>query len=579
MLAGPIFSREALTAPRKFRHFLLRSGYVVALFVLMYTTRQATIGFQDVRNVGDVSRFGSLVFSVFCMIQLSIVMFFALLFTAGNVAQEKDRQTLIMLLMTDLRDREMVLGKLGASLLVVGVLIAASIPVFCLLHILGGVSLAQVGWAIGICAVTGLAAGSWGALVAFWKEKTFQTLAISVLGVVAFLGVVEGIVLITGANSSVGSVVALFNPFRAMFGILNPLADPDVKVPAISAMAPVATLLGLAIALSLFTIARLRVWNPSRFAMIRNEEDTDGETRVKHRRIWNNPVIWREMRTRAYGRKVILIKLAYIAIAAFVGFYFAKSAVTGETSERIMGMISPQGFGFVGLGVISLMLINAQTVTSLTTERDTKTLDLLLCTDITAKEFVFGKLFGSLYNVKELILIPLILLGYFFAKRMVPSLTIENTIYVVFGFLVLVVFTAMLGLHAGLSHENSRSAIANSLGTIFFLFIGIFIFMILLVEARSSFVLQFQSFLVFIGVGSIALYASLTHKNPSAALTMAAGLLPFLTFYAITEFLLDGNLGVCMWISLAYGFTTVAMLVPAISSFDSALGRSTVDNG
>jgi ABC-type transport system involved in multi-copper enzyme maturation permease subunit len=579
LFAGPIFSREALTAPRKMRHFLLRSGYVAALFVLMYTTRQATIGFQDVRNVGDIARFGSLVFSVFCMVQLSIVMFFALLFTAGNIAQEKDRQTLILLLMTDLRDREMVYGKLGASLLIVGVLIAASLPVFCLVHILGGVSLAQVGWAIAICAATGLAAGAWGALVAFWKDKTFQTLAISVLGIVFFLGVVEAGVAVTGADSAIGSLFALLNPFRAMFGILNPLANPIVKAPTVFALAPVLTMLGLAFLLTLFTIKRLRVWNPSRVNMIRNEEGADGQSRVRHRRIWNNPVIWREIRTRAYGRKVILIKLAYITIAAVVAFYFAQSATAGDTGERILGMISPQGFGFVGLGIISLMLINAQAVTSLTTERDAKTLDLLLCTDITAKEFIFGKLFGSLYNVKELILIPLILVGYFLANRMVPGLTEENTVYVFVGFLVLVVFAAMLGLHAGLSYDNSRSAIANSLGTIFFLFIGIFIFMILLVEADSSFVLQFQSFLVFIGVGSIALYASLTHKNPSAALTMAAGLLPFLTFYAITEFLLGGNLGVCMWISIAYGFTTVAMLVPAVSDFDSALGRTTIDNG
>ena len=88
-----------------------------------------------------------------------------------------------------------------------------------------------------------------------------------------------------------------------------------------------------------------------------------------------------------------------------------------------------------------------------------------------------------------------------------------------------------------MSFERSRTAIANSLGTIFFLFIGIFIFMLLLVEARSSFAQQFASFVVFILAGSIALYSSLSHKNPSAALMLSAGMLPFLTFYAITEFL------------------------------------------
>ncbi len=117
MFAGPIFSREALTTPRRVRHFLIRSGYVAGLFVLMYTAGQATFGWQQVRSLGDVAHFGALIFQLFSLLQLTLVLFFAMLFAAGNVAQEKDRQTLILLLMTDLRRREMVLGKLLASLL------------------------------------------------------------------------------------------------------------------------------------------------------------------------------------------------------------------------------------------------------------------------------------------------------------------------------------------------------------------------------------------------------------------------------------------------------------------------------
>ena len=41
---------------------------------------------------------------------------------------------------------------------------------------------------------------------------------------------------------------------------------------------------------------------------------------------------------------------------------------------------------------MSLMLINAQAVTAFTSERDGKTLELLLMTDVTAKEFIYGKL-------------------------------------------------------------------------------------------------------------------------------------------------------------------------------------------
>ena len=188
MFAGPIFSREALTTPRRLRHFLIRSGYVAGLFVLMYTAGQATFGWQQLRSRGDVAHFGSLIFQVFSLLQLTLALFFGLLFTAGNIAQEKDKQTLILLLMTDLRSHELVLGKLFASLLLPIVLLATSVPVFCVTQVLGGVAMEQIVSSLALCAAATVAAGAWGALVAFWRDKTFQTLAVCVLGLVFGLG-------------------------------------------------------------------------------------------------------------------------------------------------------------------------------------------------------------------------------------------------------------------------------------------------------------------------------------------------------------------------------------------------------
>lgn len=59
----------------------------------------------------------------------------------------------------------------------------------------------------------------------------------------------------------------------------------------------------------------------------------------------------------------------------------------------------------------------------------------------------------------------------------------------------------------------------------------------------------------------------------------AAVILPFGTFYAITAFLLGNTLGVSLMVAFAYGFPTIAMLVPAVSEFDVALGRTTLDKG
>lgn len=618
LFAGPIFSREALTSPRQLRHFLIRSGYVAALFVLMYTAGQAMFGWQQVRSMGDVARFGSLVFQIFSLVQLSLVLFFALLFGASSVAQEKDRQTLILLLMTDLRNHELVLGKLFAGLLIVMVLVLASMPVLFLVVLLGGVGIDQVLWSLAICAAAAVTAGSWGLLVAYWREKTFQTLAISVLGFVILLGLVEGLVVAFGAlgNGSSGAHwaahwaahwIGLLNPYRVLLGVLNPLSDRVRLEPAhVEAWDFLLVMAAATVAINGVTMLRLRVWNPSRSfggATGWAEEPAGAGTEAvgatpnlaaagsisvkparsvrrgtpRARKIWANPVVWREICTKAYGRKILVIKAAYVVVAALIAVSVARTPVSGEL---VLGMISPAGVGLVGLCLVSLMLINAQAVTALTSERDGKTLELLLMTDVTAKEFIYGKLGGIFYNTKELIVIPLGLAAYVLYSRAAPvDPFVEVVVYVGAGFLVLVVFSAMLGLHSGLSFERSRTAIANSLGTIFFLFIGIFIFMLLLVEARSSFAQQFASFVVFILAGSIALYASLSHRNPSPALMLSAGMLPFLTFYAITEFLLQGSLGVCLSIAAAYGFTTLAMIVPAVSEFDVALGRTTLDKG
>ncbi|MFY9255792.1 MAG: ABC transporter permease [Fuerstiella sp.] len=594
MFAGPIFAREALTAPRRLRHYLLRSGYIACLLVLLYTIRQATIGFQDTQFSGDIASFGSLVFGVFALLQLTLGMFFATLFTAANIAQEKDRRTLILLLMTDMRSRELAFGKLFASLLVVGVLMAASVPVFCALRLLGGVTWSQIFWAEAIVAATFLASGTWGCLVAFWREKTFQTLAVSVLGVVLFVAVAEGLVTLLGVESAIGFWAAKASPYRALLGVLNPLSASTSGVAEVSAVESVCMMLGLAAALSLYTVVRLRVWNPSQqlrqSGMIAvqpgvagadsipaSSEETTPTTRKHHRSVWDNPVTWKEVVTRGYGRKVVVIKLAYVVLAALIGY----SVVSGDSDDQslVLGMVSPAAAAFLGIGVISLLLINAQAVTSISTERDANTLDILLATDINAKEFMTGKIIGAVWNAREMILVPMGLLVWMMFNGSTNALSVENLIYLLIAYSVLVLFAVMLGLHAGLTYENSRSAIGNSLGTMFFLFVGIFVFMLLLVEARSSFAIQMQSFVVFIGLGSIGLFTSLTHKNPSNALTIAAVMLPFLTFYAITDFLLGGTLGVCFWICVAYGFAAIAMLVPSISDFDVALGRTTHDAG
>jgi ABC-type transport system involved in multi-copper enzyme maturation permease subunit len=103
------------------------------------------------------------------------------------VALEKDRKTLDLLLLTNLSNSELVLGKLLAAMLSVVVVIVAAWPLLAIISLLGGVSSGQIVRVQAVTLVSALAAGSLGSTIALWREKTFQALAMTVLLIVLWL--------------------------------------------------------------------------------------------------------------------------------------------------------------------------------------------------------------------------------------------------------------------------------------------------------------------------------------------------------------------------------------------------------
>ena len=137
----------------------------------------------------------------------------------------------------------------------------------------------------------------------------------------------------------------------------------------------------------------------------------------------------------------------------------------------------------------------------------------------------------------------------------------------------------MLGLHAAITYTDSRTAVANSLGTIFFLMVGILLCAYLILLSDREFGRQLLSFLIFIGAGSVALFGSLGAKNPSRAIALVSLLTPFWSFYCVIS-LINGDILAAFLFSVGiYGFALLAMLVPAVSDFDIALGRTNAIQG
>jgi len=620
VLVGPVFTREAVVAPRRKKLYIFRTVYAILLLLLMVTAWMILVRTQLIRNLGDMARFGAILFQILAPLQLVLVLFMSAVQAASSVAVEKDKQTLILLLMTRLSNSELVLGKLFASLLGIAVMLVTALPIFMLIVLFGGTSFSQVGWTFAVTAVTALVAGSLGSTLALWREKTFQTLALVALSIVFWVGIAESI---AAMGQPIGgfaatTIASAMNPLRAVITA----SSPSVVSEWMLGVLPFLILMGgVAVLLNLLAIARVRHWNPSRDvrvgqssesaeadkpaasifkdpaiaqgsgenvvaatsaqAMTRRDESTrqghvDARVRTanqKSRAVWDNPVLWREACTWAYGRKIIFIKAAYWLLAAavfYVLFSMIQSGIIFRRGSESAVAIPAAAWALGPFVLLSLVIVNALGVTSMTNERDGRSLDLLLVTDLSPREFLFGKLGGVMYVTLDAILLPILLCGFLWIRG---ALSLEYFAYLVIGLVVLNVFVAMLGLHCGMIYANSRQAIGVSLGTVFFLFLGVVTSMVMMVSFTGNVEAQITPFLACIVGGGVGLYVALGARNPSPALALASGLLPLAMFFSITSMLLGRYLSVLLVVAFTYGFTTTAMIMPALGEFNISMGR------
>ncbi len=581
-MIGPVFNREAIVAPKRTKTYVGRAVYLLSLFVLLCTGYLVLAGTRPLTSAGDLSRFGKGMFALLAPLQLVVLSCQAAVGAASNVAQEKDRRTLLLLLMTRLNGAEVVVGKLAASLLGSLSLLLAALPLFLTLPLFGGVAWKQIAYVYGVTLATIVFSAAVGTVVGLWREKTFQAIAFTVLLILIFVVACE--LLRQPSAGPVAGIASWLSPISAMQSSLSPfgLDGSPWSQPAVVYTGLMLLISGL---ITLFGIARVRVWNPSREVRMKAPEPETSEELASEpgvanwkarapKPVWHNPVLWREVCTWAYGRKVVVVRVAFLALFLVAAASVYLNVQNGEALRRFdpnRSALPVTTLPVAAIGVISLVLVNALAVNSLTSERDGLALDLLMVTDITPAEFVFGKLLGVLYVTKEMILLPIGLLLYLGFSG---AMTVENTVFAVLGAILLYLFVTSLGIHVGIHYIAGRTATLVSLGTVFFLCVGVAICMVIMVSFRGAFQLQLAPFLAMILGGGAALFAALGSRNPSTAIFVSSFLLPLVTFYAITQFLLQRDHSfVLLAIVAGYGFTMAAMLVPVISEFEVSLDR------
>ena len=269
MLPGPVFQVELLTLARRRRNYALRFAYGLLLLYLVgvnlsYLSWSGGGGGLSIQRLAGI---GTSIFTTFAFTQAFVVLLITPALVAGVVADERQRKTLGYLLASTLTSGEIVLGKLAARMLSVGVFLAVGLPVVSLLSFFGGVDPNHVMlyFAGSVSTAFLLAAGA--VAVSVHARRPREAVLLTYLGEFAWLfgpSIVEGVLRLPGwwpgrffewlrpLNDLIGASSPYFVFVNIIFrGRANPALYETV-------FGMIATQVVFAAALSALAVARLR---------------------------------------------------------------------------------------------------------------------------------------------------------------------------------------------------------------------------------------------------------------------------------------------------------------------------------
>jgi ABC-type transport system involved in multi-copper enzyme maturation permease subunit len=153
-LLGPLFFYDLVRTARRNRLIPVRTLYGIALFLLVFLFYVRWFNFrpdswEELFSTRSLQRdrlaaFGWSTFSLFFAMQYLAVFLITPIYTAGTIAEERERRTLDLLLTTRLTNREIVMGLLASRLATLGLVFLTSLPVLSLMEFLGGIDPEQV---------------------------------------------------------------------------------------------------------------------------------------------------------------------------------------------------------------------------------------------------------------------------------------------------------------------------------------------------------------------------------------------------------------------------------------------------
>lgn len=407
---GPVFACEWLIASRRWQMYATRSVFVALILgALTVVWKEHTENRRNLSGQQAMAALGESFYHALISTELTLLLLAAPAATAGALCVDKTRGTLLHLLVTDLSDPEIVLGKLAARLTPLLGLLGCSIPIMFICTLMGGIDPEALAGAFLVMLAVAVLGCTIALTLSVWGTKTYEVLVatylIWILVILAYpLWWIAGRQLT--AAPAPPSWLWHVNPYALA---LAPYSSPG-SVTAEDYLIYLATCFAVCAGLVLLSAARLR-------SVAIRQSSRPAKARVRTAPAWRhapwrlfgpsltrNPVLWREWQRRRPSRWSRFVWGTYLFLA--IGFS-VLAVVQAWGTRRVADM--PHIVITLQV-VVGLLLLSAAAPAPLAEERAHGSLDLLLTTPLRTSDILWAKWRAAFRTVPRLAALPLLTL-------------------------------------------------------------------------------------------------------------------------------------------------------------------------
>ena len=417
---NPIVLRLQWAGGRRRRDLYLRSGFLLAMILLLVVTLLG--GRSD--TMRELARQGATAFEVVSYGMVALIALVTPIFMAGAIVQESNPRTWEILLTTPLSSVQIVLGNVFGRLFFVLALLLATVPLFAVTQMFGGVPGAAILASYQVAAQSALLVACIAVTLCVTRAAGKRAVLTFYSSVMAYLFATYALDMALRTPVAVGTIADYttaatpLNPFLALEVLLSPstyvvhdvAAEGRSWLGALWFGSPIAAQGWLFVGTSLLLMA----WSTLRVRRVGSREPSQrrrssGLIRRAPNAVGTNPIAWRELHLRGQSRRAVVVRVSFVVIGLLIGItpliLHRTAAITSP--ELRLALAAILGAEVV---IITLTAINTS-ATAVSREREDGSLDILLTTPIQPGPYISGKLLGLVRYLLPLLSVPVVTLG------------------------------------------------------------------------------------------------------------------------------------------------------------------------